>query len=188
MATSTVEFKNNVKLDRLLLTNPDMYKKVQNIVRKVIRQARDEVAKKAEVVPKSDPRKTAHAIRSTVYEALIGGNVNILPSRKANSPGPIPPVRHRLETETNRKGNHRGGNRRPRSQRTIQMLGYQGFDRVFVLRWLDGGTSGRMTKYGGRGAIGARPWFNSAATAAMNKAGEEFGKMIDKLIEKEMKA
>lgn len=188
MATSTVEFKNNVKLERLLLTRPDMYKKVQNIVRKVIRQARDEVAKKAEGVPKSDPRKTAHAIRSSVYEAIIGGNVNILPSKKANSPGPIPPVRYRLQTETNRKGNHRGGNRRPRSSRTIQMLGYQGFDRVFVLRWLDGGTATRTTMYGNRGAISARPWFNAAAVPAMNRAGDTFAQLVDKLIAKELKS
>ena len=189
MTNATVEFKGSANLDRLLLTNPQMEKRVTNIVRKVIRQARDDVAQKAEGVPKQDPLKTAHAIRSTVYRAIIGGNVNILPSKKANAPGAIPPVRHRLETETNKKGNHRGGNRMPRGRDTTRMLGYRGFDRVFVLRWLDGGTPKRDNNGIRRvGQIGAKPWFNAAAVPAMNRAGDTFAQLVDKLIAKELKS
>ena len=183
MTNATIEFKGSANLDRLLLSNPNMEKKVINIIRKVIRQARDEVAQKAEGVPQQDPRKTAHAIRSTVYRAILGGRVDILPSKKAGSPGSYRPPR-KLDSNPHQ----RGGNRRPRSRRTEQMLGYQGFDRIFILRWLDGGTATRTTKYGNRGAISARPWFNAAAVPAMNRAGDTFAQLVDKLIAKELKS
>ena len=181
MTNATVEFKGSANLDRLLLSNPNMEKKVINIIRKVIRQARDEVAQKAEGVPKQDPRKTAHAIRSTVYKAILGGRVDILPSKKAGSPGSYRPPRRLRPGQV-------GGNRIPRSRRTEQMLGYQGFDRIFILRWLDGGTATRTTKYGNRGAISPRPWFNAAAVPAMNRAGDTFAQLVDKLIAKELKS
>ena len=183
MTNATVEFKGNANLDRLLLSNPNMEKKVINIIRKVIRQARYEVAQKAEGVPKQDPRKTAHAIRSSVYRAILGGNVNILPTKKANAPGSYRPPR-KLDANPHQLG----GNRRKRSSETERYLGYVGFDRVFVLRWLDGGTKTRETKYGNRGAISARPWFNAAAVPAMNRAGDTFAQLVDKLIAKELKS
>ena len=114
MTNATVEFKGSANLDRLLLSNPNMEKKVINIIRKVIRQARDEVAQKAEGVPQQDPRKTAHAIRSTVYRAILGGRVDILPSKKAGSPGSYRPPR-KLDSNPHQ----RGGNRRPRSRRCL---------------------------------------------------------------------
>lgn len=181
MATATVEIKGNARLDMLLLSNPKMETRVRNIVRKVIRQARDDVAQRAEGVPRQDPRKTAHAIRSSVYKAIFGGNVNILSAKKAGRPGSYDPPRKLRPGQV-------GGNRLPRSRRTEQMMGYAGYDRVFILRWLDGGTDTRTSRYGNRGAITARPWFNSAATTAMNKAADEFAKRLDKLIEKEMKS
>ena len=181
-----VEFHIDGRMDRLLTTNPKMEKKLRNAIHKLILKAREKVATVAETKLKNDPRKTAHAIRSTVYREVFGANLNLLSSKKANSPGPIPPVRYRLQTETNRKGNHRGGNRRPRSSRTIQMLGYQGFDRSFVLRWTSDGTTTRTTKYGNRGAISPRGWFAPAATNALNQMSDELVAMIDKIIADEM--
>ena len=157
-------------------------------MRKLVKMAREEVAAKAEASIPNDPRKTAHAIRSTVYRAVLGGNLNLLSSRKAGTPGPIPPVRHKLDYETNSKGNHRGGNRMPRSRRTTQMLGYRGFDRIFVLRFLDGGTTSRISHGGNRGSIASRNWFQNAGTQAFNNAAQNLESLIDELIQEELNA
>lgn len=181
-----VEFHIDPRFERLMTTNPKMENKLRKAIHKLILEAREKVASVAETKLLNDPRKTAHAIRSTVYREVFGANLNLLKSKKANPPGPIPPVRYRLQTETNRKGNHRGGNRRPRSSRTIQMLGYQGFDRAFVLRWTTDGTGTRATKYGNRGAISAMGWFSPAATNALNQMADQLVTMIDEMIAKEM--
>ena len=77
----------------------------------------------------------------------------------------------------------------PRGRDTTRMLGYRGFDRVFVLRWLDGGTPKRDNNGIHRvGQIGAKPWFNAAAVPAMNRAGDTFAQLVDKLIAKELKS
>ena len=185
MATK-VEFHIDPRFERLMTTNPKMENKLRKAIHTLILEAREKVASVAETKLLNDPRKTAHAIRSTVYREVFGANLNLLSSKKANSPGPIPPVRYRLQTETNSKGNHRGGNRRPRSSRTIQMLGYQGFDRAFVLRWTSDGTADRTTRYGSRGAIAPRGWFPPAATNALNQMADQLVKMIDEMIAKEM--
>ena len=66
------------------------------------------------------------------------------------------------------------------------MLGYQGFDRAFVLRWTSDGTAGRTTRFGNRGAISARGWFPPAANTALNQMADQLVKMIDEMIAKEM--
>ena len=122
----TIELKNNVKLDKLLITNPEMEKKVRRIVRQVIIGAMDPVKQAAD---SQSTRQAAQAVRKAVYKRILGGSLNILDSRgRAGGRGPLPPVRHRLEFETNSKGNHRGGNRMPRSRRTEDLLTYQGKD------------------------------------------------------------
>ena len=176
-----VTIENNVKLERLLMSGTQMEKKAIEIMRKLVRQARDEVAQRAQSAIPNDPRKTAHAIRSTVYRAVLGGNVNILSSRKANAPGSYRPPRRLRPGQV-------GGNRIPRGRRTEQMLGYVGFDRAFVLRWLDGGTGTRTTRYGNRGAIAARNWFQNAGTQAFNNAAQNLESLIDELIQEELKA
>ena len=176
-----VKIENNVKLERLLMSGTNMEKKAIEIMRKLVRQARDEVSQRAQSAIPNDPRKTAHAIRSTVYRAVLGGNVNLLSSRKANAPSSYRPPRRLRPGQV-------GGNRRPRSRRTEQMLGYVGFDRAFVLRWLDGGTETRTTRYGNRGAISARNWFQNAGTQAFNNAAQNLESLIDELIQQELNA
>jgi hypothetical protein len=66
------------------------------------------------------------------------------------------------------------------------MLGYQGFDRAFVLRWNSDGTSDRTTRFGNRGSISARGWFPSSANNALNQMADQLVKMIDEIIAKEM--
>jgi hypothetical protein len=69
--------------------------------------------------------------------------------------------------------NQRGGNRRPRSQRTEQIDTYYGKDRGFILRFLNSGTASRDTRFGNRGAIPAGRQFETSSTWQMEKAAEE---------------
>ena len=175
-----VEFHIDPRFERLMTTNPKMERKLRNAIHTLILKAREQVAAVAETKLQNDPRKTAHAIRSTVYREVFGANLNLLSSKKANSPGPIPPESAR------KKSRAIGGNRRKRSDDTIRRLGYQGFDRAFVLRFDSDGTKERKTRYGSRGAISPRGWFPPAATNALNRMSDELVKMIDEIIAKEI--
>jgi hypothetical protein len=179
----TIELENNVKLDRLLTTNPEMEKKVRRIVRQVLIAAMDPVKQAAD---RQSTRQAAQAIRKAVYKKVLGGNLNIMDGRRsAGGRAPLPPVRHRLVTETNRKGNHRGGNRIPRSRRTDDLLTYQGADRAFILRFLNSGTADRHNGYRRTGSIAARNWFEKASHTALQHAAEQFDLLLDALIAKE---
>ena len=178
MATQ-IEIQNNIHLERLLISHPEMEKKVRNILRKVIREAAKQVSLSARAAIPNDPRKAANAVRSTTYQILLGGNVNLYNSRKAGKGQPYYPIRRLRDGQ-------RGGNRIPRSRRTEQMMNYVGADRAFILRWLESGTATRSSRYGNRGAIAARNWFGSASDRAMNAAVEQFNTLLEELITKEM--
>lgn len=178
----TIEIENNVRLEQLLMTNPDMTKKVTNIIRKVIKQDRKEMYPKAAAKLGSDPRNAAVAIRSSVYRAVLGGNINVHNPRHANG------RKSSYQPPRTLRPGQVGGNRRTRSQRTEQIDSYWGMDRAFILRWQEEGTEERTTRYGSRGAIMPRPWFQQAAGYVMEKASKEFVEYMDKLIEKELNA
>ena len=178
MATQ-IEIQNNIHLERLLISNPEMEKKVRKILRKVIREVAKQVSLSASAAIPNDPRKAANAVRSTTYQMLLGGNVNLYNSRKAGKGQPYYPVRRLRDGQ-------RGGNRIPRSRRTEQMMSYVGADRAFILRWLESGTATRSSRYGNRGAIAARNWFGPASDRAMNAAVEQFNTLLEELITKEM--
>lgn len=174
------------ELESLLMSNPAMEKKVQGLIRKVLLTARKEISDTASGKIKNDPRQAYKAVKSAVYRRILGGNVSILNKRKAGNRGPVPPVYHALEHRTNSKGNHRGGNRIPRSRRTEDLMTYQGSDRGFILRFLNAGTEGRESRIGNRGSIAARAFFGSSSQRAMEKAAAQLDKMIEELIQKEM--
>lgn len=174
----TIEIVNNQRLERLLIENPDMTKKVQGIIRRVIKQARASVQNSAVTALTDDPRHAARAVRSAVYKAILGGQVNILNPRTVG-------VGSSYFKQRKLQLGQRGGNRLPRSQRTEQIDSYYGADRAFILRWIDNGTSQRVSSYGNRGAIHARRWFNNASTSAMEKASADFEQLLDTLIAKE---
>ena len=180
MAT-TITLENNVHLERLLMSgNKKMENKVRKIVRQLVREARDKVATATESMLRNDPRKTAHAIRSTVYKEVIGANLNILSSRKAKN-GPVAYEKPR----TLRQGQV-GGNRIKPSAKTQRMESYQGFDRIFVLRWISNGTAQRTSRYGNRGSITARRWFGPTASQALDQMSAKFVEMVEQLIVEEM--
>ena len=177
------------ELESLLMSNPSMEKKVQGLIRKVLLAARKQIVGdiKNGSVMKSDPRQTYKAVKSAVYRRILGGNVSILNKRKAGARGPVPPIVHKLETQVNSKGNHRGGNRMPRSRRTEDLLTYQGSDRGFILRFLNAGTEGRESRVGNRGSIAARNFFGTSSQQAMERAAEQLDNLIEELIKQEMK-
>ena len=173
----TIDIENNVQLDRLLITNPDMEKKVRGIVRKVIASAMGPVQAAAD---RQSTKQAAQAIRKAVYKKILGGNINILDSRRpAGSRAPLPP-------ESPRKRSHAvGGNRIPRSRRTEDLLTYTGRDRAFILRFLNSGTASRHNGYRPTGAIAARNWFPGVTEQALANASEKFDQLIAELIEQE---
>lgn len=174
------------ELENLLMSNPEMEKRVQGLIRQVILAARRQVSNSIQGDIKSDPRQAYKAVKSAVYRRILGGNISILSKRKAGARGPVPPVVHKLETQVNSKGNHRGGNRMPRSRRTEDLMTYQGADRGFILRFLNAGTSDRESRIGRRGSIAARNFFASSAQSAMEKAAAQLDTLIEDLIKQEI--
>jgi hypothetical protein len=113
--------------------------------------------------------------------------------------------------ETPRKGTSdpkgRGGNRRPRSKRTTNVMSYQGVDRGFILRFLNQGTKERCIEhlteikrasggskfrwsndngeYGKRGKITARNWFRGASLRELEIISYDIQHIIDEVINEE---
>lgn len=193
------------ELDRLLLANPAMEKKLQGLIRKVLIRVRRAIQDSIQF-KHGDPRQSYKAVRTTVYRRILGGNVNILSKRRAGASGSYEPPR------TLRPG-QRGGNRRARSQRTRALQGYQGSDRGFILRFLNAGTEdraidftvdpkredvhrgsqgGNLKKYGKtintgyRGNIAPRNFFGQRSHTEMEAAAANLEKMIDDMIKEEL--
>lgn len=165
-------FAAKQSLERAMVSDPKMESKVRKMIREVIKAARkDMVADVAGAARmKSDPRGAAYAIRTSVYRRILGANINIYSGHKAGKPTAYRPPRH---------PSHRGGNRWPVSESTQRINSYGPHDRGFILRFLNSGTVERTTRYGNRGSIEARAWFEPTAEPAMQEAIEKLSKMID---------
>lgn len=196
------------KLDKLMMSNPEMEKKIQNIIRKALNMVRANVSKEIRAQIDNDPRQAYKAVKRSVYRRILGGNVSILNARRAGSPTNYTPTR-------TLKSGQRGGNRRLRGERTMRMESYDGRDRGFVLRFLEGGTRGRVmgrfnsdphrskvkrgsqggdvNKYGNlgrvntgnRGRIAALHLFSQVAPHYMENSIDFIEREIDKLIQRE---
>jgi hypothetical protein len=188
-------------LEAALSTNPKTQKALQKLIRKVILEARKSVSDAAENKMKNDPRGAAQAVRTSVYKKILGANINIFSSRKAHGQNSYEPPRKGVSG--------RGGNRRTRSQRTRQIMGYAPLDRGFILRFLKQGTKDRNIQhlkeikradgtskfkwssdngmYGNRGAIKARNWFQGASLTELQSVSHEMQELIDNIINDEFK-
>lgn len=195
------------ELERLLMTNPEMEKKVQGLIRKVLLTVRNAVARAASSKMEADPRQAYRAVKTAVYRQILGGSVSILnkkrPGIQMSAYEPIKKL----------QPNQRGGNRKPRSDRSNDLLKYAGPDRGFVLRFLNAGTTtrgikfhydesrqtvhrgsrgGNLQKYGktintgNRGRIGARNFFPESSHTAMQSASEQLARLIDMMIKQEL--
>ncbi len=186
-------------LEAALSTNPNTQKALQKLIRKALMQARSELSDYIKTkLANNDPRGAARAVRTSVYKKILGGNINILNSKKAHGTNNYEPPR------TLRPG-QRGGNRRPRSQRTNTVMHYAGEDRQFILRFVDSGTKQRAierltevkrksggsrfvwrqdaSKYGNRGSIAARNFFKTGADPRLRRATEYLADLINEELE-----
>lgn len=176
------------KIENLYSTNPNMEKTLKKIVRKILLKVTQLTRKSAKSIvgqgyPNSfgDRRRAYMAVKSMVYKRILGGNVSILSKRKRGK------YAASLPENTVIGSNKRGGNRRRRSQKTIDVMSYWGEDRGFILRFLSSGTDKRhistsnnrkvnrfvgrghtsasLNKFrnGNRGSIAARNWFGEAS-------------------------
>jgi hypothetical protein len=171
--------KEQKQLEALMMSNPEMEKRVQKLVRQVLMTVRRAVAQQAKGAMKSDPRQAYKAVKTAVYRQILGGSVSILNKRRGSTQFSDYEPPRKLRT------GQRGGNRIPRSQRTNDLIHYAGADRSFVLRFINQGTSTRESRYGNRGSIRARNFFATSSHQAMRKAADELTKLIDNLIKQE---
>ena len=186
--------KTRKELEALLSSNPEMEKKIQGLVRKVLMAARRQIM--GDIPFKhGDPRQAVKAVKTAVYKRILGGSVSLYNKRGAGKGG--------NSYEPPRKGSTgRGGNRRPRSQRTQQIMNYEGSKRAFVLRFLNEGVSGRAINFesnvnrkvdkwnkhpntGNRGNIAARNFFANSSHKALQQAAGQLDQLISELIAKE---
>lgn len=167
-----VEVIINEHFERLEITDKEMNRKVNKILRKVLGKAKRAVSSEARAVIEHDPRAAYKAVKMAIYKRMTGGSISILQSRKASS--------NRVHVErSSTRTSSRGGNRLPRSQRTEQIDSYYGADRGFILRFLNAGTSQRTTRFGNRGSISAHNWFGPVSKQQVELAADEFAQLID---------
>ena len=176
-------------------TDPKMRKVIQQHIREALFEARRDVMNSSPL--ESDPREAIKAIRTSVYEKVLGGNINILNGKKAHGSNSYEPPRKLTPGQ-------RGGNRRSRSGRTQQIMSYAPLDRGFILRFVNSGTktrvigfrntikgnrsryesltsrihSGDKSRTGNRGAIAARNWFMQSAESALGNAAANIAEII----------
>ena len=195
----TIILEQQKVLEAALSTNTKTQKAFQKLIRKALMQARSELSDYIKTkLANDDPRGAARAVRTSVYKKILGGNINILNSKKAHGTNNYEPPR------TLRPG-QRGGNRRPRSQRTNTVMHYAGEDRQFILRFVDSGTKQRAierltevkrksggskfvwrqdaSKYGNRGSIAARNFFKTGADPRLRRATEYLADLINEELE-----
>ena len=181
-----------------MTTDPNMRKAVQQHIREALWEARKEMMNSINFA-NGDPRQSLRAIRNSVYEKVLGGQINIKRSRKDHGSGSAytPP-------RTLTPG-QRGGNRRPRSRRTEQINSGSPLDRGWILNILDKGTKTRVIGFrntvkgnrdrynarvyrvhrgdkahtGNRGSIAPRNWFMPAAEKALQMAMQRISEMIE---------
>ena len=197
------------KLDRLQAKNPEMEKKIQGIIGKALNIAKKNVSEAIRSKIENDPRGAYKAVRRTVYRRILGGNLNILRRKRAKYQ-----AYNYTPTRTLKSG-QRGGNRRLRNERTMQLESYAGEDRGFILRFLNSGTGARkmgrfnvdkhrsdvkrgsqggdINKYGSlsnvntgnRGRITAGHFFGELARSEMETVAEMIEREVDRLIQEE---
>ena len=185
-------------LQAAMTTDPNMRKAIQQHIREALFEARREMMNSANFA-NGDPRQSLRAIRTSVYEKVLGGQINIKKAKSEHGGGnSYTPPRKLVPGQ-------RGGNRRPRSERTEQINRGSPLDRQWILNILNKGTKtrvigfrntvkGNRTRYenlvyrihrgdkartGNRGSIAPRNWFMPAAERALQMAMQRISEMIE---------
>lgn len=159
---------------RLMFTDKETRNRIRKIIREELKDTAKRVREDARYEMNEDPRKAYRAVKYSIYKKILGGNVSILNPRRAGQRYQL--IRPR---KLDQNPYQRGGNRRPRSARTEQIDSYFGRDRAFILRFISSGTMARDTKYGNRGSIAARNWFQNMAPKEMELAAGNLSAVID---------
>ena len=181
-----------------MTTNPKLRKAIQQHIREALFAARREMMNSANIA-NGDPRQSLRAIRTSVYEKILGGQINIKKSKSEHGGGnSYTPPRKLVPGQ-------RGGNRRPRSERTEQINRGSPLDRQWILNILNKGTKTRVigfrntvkgnrdryntrvtriyrgdtSRTGNRGSISPRNWFMPAAERALSTAMQRISEMIE---------
>jgi hypothetical protein len=161
-------------LAALLVENPNTRKEIRKLIQKELAKARNKTSRSVKGAIENDPRQAYRAVLHSVWKKALGGSLKILSRRKA---GP----RYRLirDRKLDKYPHQRGGNRRKRSANTERMDTYFGPDRSFVLRFMNGGTQNRQTRYGNRGSIRATGLFEHTAPWYLEEAANNLAQMIN---------
>ncbi len=159
---------------RIMFTDKDTRNRIRKIIREELKDTAKRLREDARYEMNEDPRKAYRGVKSSVYKRILGGNVSILNPKRAGT-------RYQLirERKLDRNPHQRGGNRRDRSLRTEQVDSYFGRDRAFILRFISSGTTARHTRYGNRGSIAARNWFQNMAPREIELAAGNLAEVID---------
>ena len=176
---NAITIQNNVHLEKLLRTDPTMEQYMQTAVGYVLEQARRDVVSAAAAAIPNDPRHAARAVRQILYKQILGGNINILRKKRAGKAGNVP------------------ASSRARSRVTERMLGYQGSDRGFILRFVNAGTVERQVSSindhpirsgnkASRGSIDGKNFFGPAAKQALEQAVPLLQAEFDKIVKQQM--
>ena len=135
----------------------------------------------------NDPRGAHVAVsrgKVTSRRGMIVGKIGIYQPKTAGAKKTSYVPERKLDTNPYQVG----GNRRLRSAATNRRMSYGPRDRGFILRFLEGGTGSRSTKYGDRGAIAATGNFGRAAKASVEAVAVNLAMKIDAKIEQLMDA
>ena len=190
------------KLARLSVDSPDTRTRIRKEIRQELQKARGRMSKDTHGQLTNDQRQTFRAVKYAVWRRLLGGNLNILNSRRAGARYWV-----NRERKVDMNPGMRGGNRRPMGAKTYKVMTYWGKDRGFILRLVSGGGKnerkiafvsdehrskvnrgkqggdvskyGQTTNTGRRGIISPRNLFLGSAQTELDKAAEAIGGMIE---------
>ena len=160
-------------------------KALYNAIRKYMSEAETElrvltIQRLGAMMP-NDPRGAHYSVSRDKVRSKKGtiyGQIKILQPKTAGSVKASYVPTRKLDENPHQ----RGGNRRPRSARTIQIMSYGPRDRGFILRFLESGTAERHTRNGNRGSITARPRFARAAQSGFETVVQNLAAKIDNKI------
>ena len=192
----------NVKnIESMMTDNPELREKLREAIRQDVWKARQTVVRNmASVFKNGDPAEARRAVRTIIYDKVLGANLNIYNMKKGTASWSYRQKERAEAGIGSRTG--RGGNRRTRSFLTSRYQGYEGKARGFILRWVNEGmtkTNPRTIKFtandkrkenkwnkhpntGNRGSIEARNFFEPMASAALNVVSQHLSQIIEEEI------
>jgi hypothetical protein len=167
------------QIESMMTDHPELRKKLQDAIREDVWKARNTVVSNMTgVFANGDPAEARRAVRNIVYEKILGANLNIMNMKKGTAQWRVRHVDRKVEQNPKMCG----GNRIKRSFKTTRMHGYEGKARGMILRWVNSGVGDRVTRYGNRGSIAARNFFEPLASAALNVVSQHLAQIIEQEI------